>query len=496
VQRLTLLIALAALLLGCATQPKSPHSGTSAQSGASPKAASGSKSKKKGPKEPAPLLPPFTTPHDPYPSTYHAPQSSPTLIRAATVLTGTGEKLDEADVLVVDGHIRAIGRNLEVPAGARVIDARGRWVTPGLIDIHSHLGVYPSPTVNGTSDGNEVTGPVTANVWAEHSVYPQDPGFTTALAGGVTTLEILPGSANLIGGRSVVVKNVSALTYQAMKFPGAPYGLKMACGENPKRVYGARNMAPQTRMGNMAGYRAQWIEAQEYLRDFEQYEKKRQDGDEDAKPPKRDLRLDTLAGVLKGEILVQMHCYRAEEMAAVIDMSKEFGYHVAAFHHGVEAYKIADLLAENGICGALWADWWGFKMEAFDGIQENLAFVDAPANGCAIVHSDSEEGIQRLNQEAAKAMMRGERVGLSEPPERAIRWITANPAKALGILDQTGTLEPGKMADVVIWNRNPFSVYALADQVLIDGALVLDREHPDPKPRSDFMLGQPTEAAP
>jgi imidazolonepropionase-like amidohydrolase len=183
-------------------------------------------------------------------------------------------------------------------------------------------------------------------------------------------------------------------------------------------------------------------------------------------------------------------------MAAVIDMSKEFGYHVAAFHHGVEAYKVSNLLAENGICGALWADWWGFKMEALDGIQENLPFVDAAPNGCAIVHSDSEEGIQRLNQEAAKAIAYGARVGLAVPPERAIRWLTANPAKAMGILNQTGTLEQGKMGDVVVWNGTPFSVYAHADLVLIDGALVFDRANPPPKPASDFMLGMPTEAAP
>jgi imidazolonepropionase-like amidohydrolase len=486
-KRLIALILAACLAAGCATKPTASDKDTKKDD---------AKSASTEPKPPVPRDRPFTTPDDPYPSTYRVQKSAPTLIRGATVLTGTGQRLDDSDVLMVDGRISAVGKSLAAPAGARVVDGKGKWVTPGLIDIHSHLGVYPSPAVTAMQDGNESTAPVTANVWAEHSVWPLDPGFTTALAGGITTLQILPGSANLIGGRSVVLKNVSAVTYQAMKFPGAPYGLKMACGENPKRVYGTRNTAPRTRMGNMAGYRAQWIEAQEYLRDFEKYEQKRLAGDKEAKPPKRDLKLDTLAGVLKGDILVQMHCYRAEEMAEVIDMSKEFGYHVAAFHHGVEAYKVADLLAENGICGALWADWWGFKMEAYDGIQENLVFVDAAPNGCAIVHSDSEEGIQRLNQEAAKAMAHGARVNLVVPPERAIRWITANPAKALGILDKTGTLEPGKMADVVVWNGTPFSVYALADQVFIDGALAFDRANPPAKPRSDFMLGQPSEAAP
>jgi imidazolonepropionase-like amidohydrolase len=478
----------AVLVAACAAPAKKSDTDGSAAN-----AAKGKSGAKASPSSP---VPPWTLPADPYPSTYEPPQSPPTLIRGGTVLTGTGERIDGGDVLIVNGRISAVGKNLQAPAGARVIDANDRWVTPGLIDIHSHLGVYPSPGMNGVDDGNEATAPVTANVWAEHSVHPQDPGFGTALAGGVTTLEILPGSANLVGGRSVVLKNVRSVTTQGMKFPGAPYGLKMACGENPKRVYGNRHTAPSTDMGNMAGYRAQWIEAQEYLRDIQAYQDKLAKGDKDAKPPKRELRLDTLAGVLKGEIRVQMHCYRAEEMAAVIDMSKEFGYHVAAFHHGVEAYKIADLLAENGICAGLWADWWGFKMEALDGIQENLAFVDAAPNGCAVVHSDSEEGIQRLNQEASKAAARGVRLGLPEPPEHVIRWITANPAKTLGILDQTGTLEAGKMGDVVVWSANPFSVYALADQVLIDGAVMLDRRNPDAKPRSDFMLGQPMEATP
>ena len=315
-----------------------------------------------------------------YPSTYHAPSSPPTLIRHATVLTGTGTRLDDADVLIVGGKIQAVGSNLQAPPQSKIVDGTGRWVTPGLIDVHSHLGVYPSPGVEANSDGNEATSPTTPNVWAEHSVWPQDPGFRTALAGGITSMQILPGSANLIGGRSVILKNVPSVTYQGMKFPGAPQGLKMACGENPKRVYGAeKNTFPSTRMGNVAGYRAQWVEAREYLRDQQEYEKKHAAGDKDAKPPKRDIKLDTLASVLKGEIIVHMHCYRADEMATILDMSKEFGYHVAAFHHAVEAYKVADLLAENGVCAAMWADWWGFKMESYDGIPENIALVDARA---------------------------------------------------------------------------------------------------------------------
>ncbi|MFC3714590.1 amidohydrolase [Luteimonas soli] len=422
---------------------------------------------------------------DPYPSTYAPIASPPVLITGATVLTGTGTRLEGADVLLRDGKVAAIDAGLTAPADAVRVDGSGKWVTPGLIDIHSHLGVYPSPGARAHSDGNEATAPVTANVWAEHSVWPQDEGFLAALAGGITTLQVLPGSANLVGGRGVTLKNVPATTYQGMKFPGAPWGLKMACGENPKRVYGEKG-GPSTRMGNVAGYRAAFIDAAEYRRKHES----KGDGD-DGKDDKRDLKLETLAGALDGDILVHIHCYRADEMATMIDLSKEFGFKIAAFHHGVEAYKIADLLAAEGICGALWADWWGFKMEAFDGIQENIALVDRPRNGCAIVHSDSEEGIQRLNQEAAKVMAHARQAGMAEiTPEHAIRWLTANPAKAMGIADMTGTLEPGKMADVVLWNGNPFSVYAHAEQVYIDGARVYDRDDPSRQPESDFMLGQ------
>ncbi len=430
-----------------------------------------------------------------YPSTYRPITDGVTVIRHGTVLIGNGQRLDDADLLLRDGRVQAVGKALDAPADARAIDAHGKWVTPGLIDVHSHLGVYPSPNANAHGDGNEMTAAVTAQVWAEHSVWPQDPGFATALAGGVTTMQVLPGSANLIGGRGVTLKNVPATTMQAMKFPGAPYGLKMACGENPKRVYGTRMQAPMTRMGNMAGYRAAFIEARDYITQWQDYDKAvaKAANDKKAEPPKapkRDLRLDTLAGALKGEIQVHIHCYRADEMANMIDLAREFGFRVAAFHHGVEAYKLADVLAKEHICGALWADWWGFKMEAFDGIQENIALVDRPEGGCAIVHSDSAEGIQRLNQEAAKVMGKAARIGIDIPPERALRWLTENAAISLGVLDKTGTLEAGKMADVVVWSGNPFSVYAHAEQVFVDGALLYDRNDAKRQPISDFMLGQ------
>ena len=441
-------------------------------------------------------------PVDPYPSTYAPYPSVPTLIVGATVLTATGQKIDNGAILIEGGKISAVGPadTVAAPEGAVRIDAAGKWVTPGVIDIHSHLGVYPSPSMDSTSDGNEATSPNTAQVWAEHSVWPHDAGFSRALAGGVTSMQILPGSANLIGGRSVVLKNVPGRTVQEMKFPGAPYGVKMACGENPKRVY--ENSGPSTRMANFAGYRAAWIDAAEYRKKWddywraaEKYAVENKDGEAKSEskppePPKRDLKLETLAGVLRGEIVMNMHCYRGDEMALVLDMAKEFGYKVASFHHAVEAYKVADHLAREGVCAAMWADWWGFKLEAYDGIRENAALVHAQPGGCAIIHSDDERGIQRLNQEAAKAMADGNRMGLAIPQEIAISWITSNPAKAMGVLDKTGTLEPGKMADVVVWSGDPFSVYARAEKVYIDGALMFDRDDPARSPRADFEVGQ------
>ncbi|WP_294295184.1 amidohydrolase [uncultured Sphingomonas sp.] len=422
---------------------------------------------------------------NPFPSTYRPYPGVPTLVRNVTVYDGEGGRIENGQVLFADGKIVAIGQSVEAPASATVIDGTGKWVTPGIIDIHSHLGDYPSPGVQAHSDGNEATGPVTADVWAEHSVWPQDPGFSRALAnGGVTTLQILPGSANLMGGRSVVLKNVYARTMQGMKFPGAPYGLKMACGENPKRVYGSKGRQPSTRMGNVAVDRATWAQAADYKRRWDKYEK---DGGE---PPARNIAMDTLRGVLSGEILVQNHCYRADEMAIVMDMAKEFGYKVSAFHHAVEAYKIGDLLKQNDTCAAVWADWYGFKMESYDGIHENLPLLHK-AGACVMIHSDDANGIQRLNQEVAKALTAGRRAGINVSDEFAWTWLSLNPAKALGIDKVTGSLKPGKMADVVLWNGNPMSVYSRPEKVWVDGAMLYDMNNPRLRPVSDFEIGQP-----
>src|SRR6266566_3923556 len=394
-----------------------------------------------------------------YPSTYVRHPNPPVLIRNATIMTATGQEIPNGSVLLKDGRIVAVGAKVDAPSDAVVVDGTGKYVTPGLIDDHSHLGVYAAPGTDAESDGNEATNPVTAEVWAEHSFWPQDPQIPLAIAGGITTIQALPGSANLIGGRSAILKLIPARTVQEMKFPGARYGLKMACGENPKRVYHSRG--PSTRMGNVAGYREAFSQAEAYRRRWDKWHKDHQ-GD----PPERNLRLETLAEVLRGNIYVQNHCYRADEMA-----------------------QIPDLLAREGTSVSVWADWWGFKEEAMDGIHENAALNQA-AGGRPLIHSDSPSGIQRLNQEAAKAMYYGQRSGIPVTRDQALRWITANPAWALGLDSVVGTLEPGKMADVVVWSGDPFSVYGKAVQVYNDGWLVYDRNDPAHQPRTDFELGQ------
>lgn len=450
------------------------------------------------PAEDAPVL--LDPPVEPVPAAFDAPLPvAPTvLIRDAEVLTATGLHWKQGWLRLKDGRIAALGEGA-APApvdGETVVDARGRFVTPGIIDTHSHLGVYASPGVWAHADGNEMTNPMTPGVRAEEAFWPQDPGLERALAGGVTTLQILPGSGNLMGGQGTILKLHPRREAAAMRFPGAPVTLKMACGENPKRVYGeGKGAMPMSRMGSLYLVRQKFLEARRYKLRWDQWRRKPYELDpktgakKPLNPPDRDLHLETLAGVMAGEILPQIHCYRADEMLLQIKLSHEFGYKIRSFHHALEAYKIADVLARERISVSTWADWWGFKIEAWDAVEQNLALVEA-AGGIPVLHTDSPEGIQRMNQEAGKAMASGRAAGLTVTEDQALRWITANPAWALGVEAQTGTLEAGKMADVVIWDAHPFSVYAHAEQVYVDGHLRHDRRAGAPRraPWSDFEV--------
>jgi imidazolonepropionase-like amidohydrolase len=313
-----------------------------------------------------------------------------------------------------------------------------------------------------------------------------------------------------------------------MHFPGAPDGMKFACGENPKRVYGDRNSAPSTRMGNVAGYRRAFQDAVEYRIQWQNwreqwrawrkkkiaFDRARADAGPDAGPPRdtaygmrrdagppapddpgpeppppgRDFGKDALVGILEGTVLVQNHCYRADEMLRMIALSHEFGFRIRSFHHAVEAYKIRDVLAREGVAVSTWADWWGFKLEAYDSVLESLALL-TQAGARAVLHSDSPMYVQRFNQEAAKAMYDGRAAGIPITEDQALRWFTANPAWTLGIDDRTGTLEPGKMADVVVWSASPWSVYTQVDLTYVEGRLLYDRSRPETWPRDDFEVG-------
>lgn len=420
-------------------------------------------------------------------STY-APANGSFAIRAATILTAEGAQLDDASILVLRGRIAAIGRQVAVPDGVMILDGKGKWVTPGIIDMHSHLGVSSAPA-SGMNQGahNEQAGPNAAQVYAEHSVRTDDPGFARARESGVTTLQILPGSINVFGGRTAVLRNVPSATVEGMKYPGAPYGLKMACGENPARVYGARQ-GPSTPMGDMALARTAFISAQRYRSARREFEAASKAG-KPAAEPARDLQLETLAGVLDGSVRVHIHCYRADQMMQMVGLSHEFGFRITAFHHATDAYRIAALLAKEGIGVASWADVTGpsIKMESWNGIPENGAFVER-AGGLFAVHSDSAALIQHLHSKAGRLRALSDRMGWPVSRARAIRWLTLNPAILLGIDHDTGSLAVGKAGDVVLWNADPFSSYSVAQKVFIDGGLVFDRDKPA-QPDSDFAVG-------
>ncbi len=448
-------------------------------------------------------------------SAVHNKHATRYVIKNATILTATGKRFDAGMITTSGGSIEYVGAARAIPSDATVIDAAGKFVTPGLIDTHSHIGVYAAPNVSAHSDGNEFTVPVTAEARAAYGYFPQDPAITRARAGGVTTAQILPGSANMIGGRGFIVVMRPGRTIDDVRFPQQKPTIKMACGENPKRSYG-RKGGPYTRMGIYARFRAAFKKAAEYNAKLRQYnralgvwrrkraraseleaeaQKRGKDGyikpEKAPEKPAHDAGLATLAAVLRGEVLVQIHCYRASEISEMVAIAKEFKFAIRSFHHALEAYKIRDLLAKNSIAISTWADWWGFKMEAFDGIPQNAALF-TEAGGRAVIHSDSPIGIQRLNQEAAKAMYAGRRAGIKISENQALRWITANAAWVIGLHDVVGTLERGKRADVVVWNKHPFSVYAKPDLVFQAGELTYDRAK-GMRP-TDFELGNSASA--
>jgi imidazolonepropionase-like amidohydrolase len=386
------------------------------------------------------------------------------LIKNAVVMTVTHGKIQNGSVYIKDGKIVAVGENVNAPSSATVVDAGGKYLTPGIIDAHSHIAL--------DDDVNEATSPVTPQMMMIDAFDYQDKAIYRALAGGVTTSLLLHGSANMIGGQAIVIKHKYGENRDAMLFPNAPRSIKFASGENPKRVYGSRDQLPSTRMGNFEVQREALVQAQEYMRDWDAYNEKVKNGDKNAKAPKRDLKMDALADVLRGKIMVQIHCYRADEMLTEMAMAKEFGYKLRAFHHALEAYKVADKIAANNVGIATFADWWGFKNEAWDAIPWN-AVISMRKGVRVAIKSDSEDFTRRLNQEAAKTIRYG---GATE--DEALKMITINPAWIIGVDDRVGSIDVGKDADLVIWDGYPLSSYGVPDKVFIDGDVYFDRSLP------------------
>ena len=400
-----------------------------------------------------------------------AADSGVTLIRNATILTASHGTIPRGSILIRDGKIAAVGADVTAPAGAAIVEAAGKYVTPGIIDCHSHIAI-----AGGVNEGSLA---VTAMVGVDDVVDPQDVDIYRDLAGGVTTANLLHGSANPIGGRNQVIKLRWGSDARGLVFQGAKPGIKFALGENPKRSrsatpsFGANatpGRYPQTRMGVEDVVRDAFIEARTYMGRWDEYKKRSSAGDRTAIPPRKDLKLDTLAQVLRGERLVHAHCYRADEILMLLRVADEFGFKIATFQHVLEGYTVAREIAAHGAGASTFSDWWAYKVEAYDAIPYNAAIMTR--KGVVVsINSDSAEEARHLNQEAAKCMKYG---GLSE--QEALQLVTLNPAKQLRIDDRVGSIDVGKDADLVIYNEHPLSVYAVAQKVFIDGTVYFDVE--------------------
>jgi imidazolonepropionase-like amidohydrolase len=389
-----------------------------------------------------------------------------TLIKSGAILTVTQGTIENGDVLIRDGKIAEVGKGLTAPEGAKVIDATGLFVMPGIIDCHSHIAVAGSV--------NEGSLSVSSMVNIADVLNPEDIDIYRDLAGGVTTANILHGSANAIGGQTIVIKLRWGKRAKDLPFEGALPGIKFALGENPKRsgssISGTPPRYPSTRMGVVDVFREAFSEAVDYKKAWDDYNRKKAAGESNLIPPRRDLKLEPLLEVLEGKRLVHMHCYREDEILQLIRVAEEFHFKIATFQHVLEGYKVADEIAKSGAGASTFSDWWAYKVEAYDAIPYNAALMTE--RGIVVsINSDSGEEARHLNQEAAKSMKWG---GLSH--DEALKLVTINPAIQLHIADRVGSIEPGKDADLAIYNKDPLSVYAVPQKVLIDGQVYFDRQ--------------------
>jgi imidazolonepropionase-like amidohydrolase len=401
------------------------------------------------------------------PSTSPALAAEPSpviLIQNATILTVSHGTIEHGSILIKDGKIAEVGASVKAPKDAQVIDAAGQFVMPGIIDCHSHIAV----------DGNVNEGSVSVSSMVNIAdvLNPDDVDIYRDLAGGVTVANVLHGSANAIGGQTIVIKLRWGQPASKLPFEGAIPGIKFALGENPKRSNFSRGTPryPATRMGVEETIRGAFSEARDYKAEWDQYNKRTAAGEKNLIPPRRDLRLDPLVEVLEGKRYVHAHCYREDEILMLLRVAKEFGFKVRTLQHVLEGYKVADEIAASGAGASTFSDWWAYKVEAYEAIPYNAALMTR--RGVVVsVNSDDAEEATHLNQEAAKTIKFG---GLSH--DEALKLVTLNPAIQLGIDKRVGSIDPGKDADLVIYNHDPLSAYAVVQKTLIDGRIYFDRQ--------------------
>ncbi len=394
------------------------------------------------------------------------PDAPVILIQNATVLTVTHGTIEHGSVLIKDGKIAEVGANVKAPSGAQVIDGTGLFVSPGIIDCHSHIAV------DGSVNEGSISVSSIANI--AEVLDSDDISIYRDLAGGVTTANILHGSSNSIGGQTIVIKLRWGLPAGKLPFEGALPGIKFALGENPKRsnffIPGRERRYPASRMGVEETIRGAFTEARDYKNAWDLYNKRVAAGEKNLTPPRRDLRLDPLVEVLEGKRYLHSHCYREDEILMLLRVAKEFGFKVRTFQHVLEGYKVADEIAAAGAGASTFSDWWAYKVEAYDAIPYNAALMTK--RGVLVsINSDDAEEATHLNQEAAKSMKYG---GLSH--DEALKLVTLNPAIQLGIDKRVGSIDFGKDADLVIYNHDPLSAYAVVQKTLIDGRVYFDRQ--------------------
>ena len=395
----------------------------------------------------------------------HAGAADVTLLKSGTILTVTQGTIEKGDILIRDGKIAAVGKGLAAPEGAKVIDATGLFVMPGIVDCHNHIAVAGSV--------NEGSLSVSSMVNIADVLNPEDIDMYLDLAGGVTTVNVLHGSANAIGGQTLVIKLRWGKPAKDLPFEGALPGIKFALGENPKRSNfptGGSPRYPSTRMGVTDVYRQAFSEAVDYKKAWDEYNRRKAAGEANLIPPRRDLKLEPLLEILEGKRLVHIHCYRDDEIVQMIRVAEEFHFKIATFQHALEGYKVMDEIARSGAGVSTFSDWWAYKTEAYDAIPYNAAMMTR--HGIIVsINSDSGEESRHLNQEAAKSMKWG---GLTH--DEALKLVTINPAIQLQIADRVGSIEAGKDADLAIYDKDPLSVYAVVQKVFIDGQVYFDRQ--------------------